>query len=121
MKYIFQLGIILFVSFIGEILNAVIPLPIPASIYGLVIMLVLLITKIIKLEQVKETGNFLVAIMPIMFIQPATGLLEIWGDIKDLLVPILFITFVTTIIVMVVTGHVTQYIIRRKERLVEKE
>ena len=116
MKYIFQLGIILFVSFIGEILNMIIPLPIPASIYGLVIMLILLVTKIIKLEQVKETGDFLVAIMPVMFIQPATGLLVIWGDIKELLFPLLFITMITTIIVMVVTGRVTQFIIRRKRK-----
>ena len=116
MKYIFQLGIILFVSFIGEILNMIIPLPIPASIYGLVIMLILLVSKIIKLEQVKETGDFLVAIMPVMFIQPATGLLVIWDDIKELLFPLLFITMITTIIVMVVTGRVTQFIIRRKRK-----
>ena len=58
MKYVQQFGIILAVTFAGEILKAFLPLPIPSSIYGLLLMLGLLITKIIPLEKVKEAGNF---------------------------------------------------------------
>ena len=46
MKFLKQFTIILIVSFIGEILNHLIPLPVPASIYGLVIMFACLKFKI---------------------------------------------------------------------------
>lgn len=116
MKYIFQFGIILLVTFAGELLNETLPLPIPASIYGLVLMLLLLITKIIKLEQVKETADFLVEIMAPMFIPAAVGLILVWDEIKPLLVPLLLITALTTVVVMAVTGRVAQFIIRRQRK-----
>ena len=112
MKYMRQLGIILGVTFAAEILKALIPLSIPASIYGLVMMLILLCTKIIKLEQVKEVGIFLVEIMPLMFIPAAVGLIVSWKQLYKVLLPVVIITVLTTIIVMVVTGRVTQLLIR---------
>ena len=79
MKYLKQFLIIILVSCIGEILNYYIPLPIPASIYGLVLMLLLLCLKIIPLGAVKDGAEFLINIMPVMFIPAAVGLLEAWG------------------------------------------
>jgi holin-like protein len=114
MKYIFQLCIILFISFIGELLHALIPLPIPASIYGLVLMLVCLMTKIIKLEWVKETGGFLIEVMPLMFVPAVVGLIAQWSGVSKLLLPIIIIIPVTTVIVFAVSGRVTQFILRRK-------
>ena len=64
MKYLKQFGIILFVSLLGELLRMLIPLPIPASVYGLVLMLILLMIGIIKLQQIKEVSAFLIEIMP---------------------------------------------------------
>ena len=79
----FQLCVILLVSFVGEILRQLLPLPIPASIYGLLIMLFLLITKLLKVENVKKAGHFLIDVMPLMFIPPAVGLIDVWGtDIR---------------------------------------
>lgn len=63
MKYIRQFVIILFISFIGEVLKYVLPLPIPASIYGLVLMFILLETKVLKVEAVQDAGKFLIEIM----------------------------------------------------------
>ena len=48
MKYVQQFSIILLISVIGEILKTFLPLPVPASVYGLVIMLVALLTGILK-------------------------------------------------------------------------
>ena len=76
MKYFRQFFLILAVSFLGEILHMVLPLPVPASIYGLVLMLLALVTGIIKIEQVKDTAVFLIEIMPVMFIPAAVGLLD---------------------------------------------
>lgn len=75
MKYIKQFAIIITVSFLGEILNLIIPLPIPASIWGLALMLVLLCLKIVPLGAVKDCATFLVSLMQIMFIPAAVGLI----------------------------------------------
>lgn len=116
MKYVFQFGIILLVTFAGEVLNNILPLPIPASIYGLVLMLVLLVTKTVKLEQVKNAADFLVEIMPPMFIPAAVGLIAIWDEIQKILIPLVVISVLTTIIVMVVTGRTAQFVIRRAKK-----
>lgn len=79
MKFIRQFCIIIVISLLGEILKRLIPLPIPASIYGLVLLLAALQTGFIPLEAVRETSLFLVEIMPLMFIPAAVGLLESWG------------------------------------------
>ena len=53
MKYLSQFLIILGFSLIGEALQRIVPLPIPASVYGLVLLFAALCLKIVKLEQVK--------------------------------------------------------------------
>ena len=110
MKYMKQLGIIFAVTCIGEILKYVIPLPIPASIYGLVLMLVLLMSRIVMLEQVQDVADFLIEIMPMMFIPAAVGLLVSWKQLKSMLVPVVVITIVSTIIVMALTGKVSDFL-----------
>lgn len=116
MRYIRQLGIILFLSFIGELLNTTIPLPIPASIYGLILMFTCLKLQVIPTEAVKETGTFLIEIMPLMFIPAAVGLLDAWNIIQAGWLSLIAITVVSTIAVMAVSGYVTQSIIRLENR-----
>ena len=122
MKYIRQFGIILTVSFLGELLYAVIPLPIPASIYGLVLMLAALITGIIPLNKVREAGSFFIEIMPLTFIPGAVGLMNSWDTLRPMLIPVLVIITVTTILVMIVSGKVTQAVIQagKKEKREKK-
>lgn len=108
MKFLRQFMIILLLSFLGEVLKMFIPLPIPASVYGLVLMLLCLVTGILKTSQVKEAAFFLIEIMPVMFIPAAAGLIDSWKVLQPLLLPILVITVVITIFVMVVTGKIAQ-------------
>ena len=116
MKYVRQFWIILLISAMGEALHVLIPLPVPASVYGLVIMLIALGTHIIRLEQVKEAAEFLIEIMPVMFIPAGVGLLNAWDTLKPVLIPIIVILFVSTIVVMGVSGKVTQTMIEAEER-----
>lgn len=104
MKYLKQFMVILAFSFLGEVLHQVLPLPIPASVYGLVFMLAALMTGVLKLHQVKETSAFLIEIMPVMFIPAAAGLIDSWGILQPVIIPLGIITVVTTVFVMVVTG-----------------
>ena len=114
MKYIKQFAVILLISFLGEILNDVLPFPIPASIYGMVLLFVSLLTGMIRLEWVKETGLFLVEVMPIFFIPVCVGLIDSWVSIAPFWFPLTTILCLTTVIVMVVTGKTAQHILRRE-------
>ena len=115
MKYVKQCLIILVISLIGELLKFMIPLPIPASIYGMVLLFTGLMTGLIKLEAVKETGIFFIEIMPVMFIPAGVGLMTSWGTLQAILVPVSIITVITIMTVMLVTGRVSQAIIRKSK------
>ena len=116
MKYMKQLGIIFAVTCVGEILKHLIPFPVPASIYGLVIMLVLLVTRKVKLEQVQDVADFLIEIMPMMFIPAAVGLLVSWEQLKSMIVPVVVITIVSTVVVMGVTGKVSDVLTKERPK-----
>ena len=116
MKFLRQFLIILFVSLLGEILNYLIPLPIPASIYGILIMFLALELHIIPLSAVRDAGRFLIEIMPVMFIPAAVGLLKAWGILKPNWLTYTLIMFATTFIVMILSGWVTQGVIRRGQK-----
>ena len=114
MKFLRQFMIILLLSFLGEMLKMFIPLPIPASVYGLVLMLVCLMTGILKTSQVKDAAFFLIEIMPVMFIPAAAGLIDSWSVLRPLIIPIMIITVVITVFVMAVTGRVAQMIAQKR-------
>ena len=116
MKYLRQFMVIMMISFIGELLHYFIPLPVPASIYGMVLMFLALLTGVIRLEHVRETGKFLIEIMPLMFIPAGVGLMSSWSTLKPLLLPVAVITVVTIITVMVASGHTAQFILKRAEK-----
>lgn len=116
MKYLRQFAIILFISLLGELLRVLIPLPIPASVYGLVLMLLALTTGILKVHQVKEASAFLIEIMPVMFIPAGVGLLESWPALRPVWIPVVLITILTTVLVMVVTGRVAQRMIGKEDK-----
>ena len=114
MKYVKQFGIIIAVTSVGELLKYLIPLPLPASIYGLVLLFLLLKSHMVRLEQVKETGMFLIEIMPIMFIPAAAGLVTSWKQIERMLIPLCVIVPLTTCFVMLAAGKTTDCLIERK-------
>ena len=102
MKHIRQFLIILFFTCIGEVLHEFIPLPIPSSIYGLVLLFIALNHGIFKINEVHDTADFLIDIMPIMFIPAAVGLIQS-----------IIIMMISTFVVMVITGKVSMLL--RKE------
>ena len=108
MRYLLQFLLILAVSFLGELIHRVVPLPIPASVWGMAILLACLLTRVVRPEHVRETGHFLLAVMPVMFIPAGVGLLASWGVLRPSLLPV--------VTVLAVTGLTAQYLIGRKGR-----
>lgn len=123
MKYVIQFLIIAAFAFVGELLHWFIPLPIPASIYGIVLLFIALELKWVKVSDIREVSSFLIAVMPIMFIPAAAGLMESWGAVKSSVWEYALITIVSTFVVMGVSGAVTQFVIwhgKKKNEQVKK-
>ena len=116
MKYIKQLAIIILVCFAGELVRYIVPLPVPGSIWGLVLMFILLVTGVIKLEKVEKTADFLVDCMPIMFVPGGVCLMRSWSTLKSMLPAAICSIVLVTPFVMLVTGKVTQKLIDRGDR-----
>lgn len=115
MCYLYQFARIMGFCFLGEILHEVLPLPVPASIYGLILLLAALKTGLVKLEQVKEVGNFLTGIFPLLFVPAAVGVMELWGELGEMLIPILLAIVPVTILVLASAGRTTQSFSRKKQ------
>lgn len=112
MKYMIQIGVISTIAFIAEILHFVLPLPIPASVYGMAILFLSLCFGIIKMEMVEDVADWILSVMPIFFIAPTVGLIEAFGDIKGQVIPLVLVCFISTVVVTAVTGGIAQAIIR---------
>ena len=116
MVFLLPIALIMGLSFLGEALSALIPLPVPGSIYGLVMMLALLLSGVVKLEKVRATGDFLISLMPLMFIAPSVGLMADFSSYRSILAPFAVICLASTLIVMAVTGLVSQSVLRHSKK-----
>lgn len=116
MQSISQIAIILVFSFLGELCAAVLPFQLPAAIYGLILLVVALLTKLVKLEWVRDAGSFLSGLLPLLFIVPVVGLLDHWDSIAGDLLAAGLIILVTSVLVFAVSGIVTQTIIDWRRR-----
>ena len=116
MKYVKQFVVIAVVTFLGEVLNYILPFPVPASIYGMVLLFLCLQFGILKLAYVEETADLFLSVMPIFLISPTVSLMSSAAAVKESLFGIFLICLVSTFAVMVVTGLVAQWQIRRTKK-----
>ena len=115
MKYLTQFFWILLFCALGEVLAAVIPFPIPAAIYGLVLLFLALSFKILKIDQVADAAHYLISIMGVFFVSPVVNILAYWGVVKPNIGAICVIFVVTTALVFAVSGLVTKALLRKEE------
>ena len=118
LKLFKQFTIIIFLSFLGEVLHTLIPFPIPASIYGIMLLFFLLERNVLRIDDIREVSDFLIFIMPLLFIPPAVGLIDVWDELRASLTAYATIIIAVTLIVMVSTGRITQWFLQNQK---EKE
>lgn len=116
MKYLNQFLIILGFSLLGEALQRIVPLPIPASVYGIVLLFLALCFQLVKIEQVKEAGGFLTGILPVLFVAPAVNILENWALIKGSLIPMFLLVLASTVLTFGISGRIAQAIMQKGEK-----
>lgn len=120
MKYINEVTWIMACTFIGEALNKLLPLPIPAGVYGLILLLAGLVSGIVKHQDVESAGGFLLDTMTIMFIPAAVGIIDVTDILLPVLVPYLVIIVLSTVIVMTVTGIAASFMLRNSGKKLYK-
>ena len=113
MKYLTQFVIIMGFTLLGEALQRLIPLPIPAWVYGLLLLFAALCLMLVKLEQVKETAGFLTSILPILFVSPAVGIVEDWALIREDLLAILILLVASTVLTFGIAGRTAQAFLKK--------
>ena len=97
-------------SLAGEVLQRMISIPIPASVYGIILLFAALCAGVVKLEQIKTAGGFLSSILPILFVPPVVGILENWALIKGSVPAIFLLSAGTTVMTFGVSGRIAQWI-----------
>lgn len=115
MKFLTQFFWILLFCALGELLQAVIPFPIPAAIYGLVLLFLALSLKILKPRQVADVAQFLIRVMGVFFVSPVVNILACWGVVAPNLGAICVIFISTTVLVFAVSGFVTRALLRKED------
>ncbi|MBE6958818.1 MAG: CidA/LrgA family protein [Ruminococcaceae bacterium] len=113
--YLKQSAIIFGFSLLGEALNRLIPLPIPAAVYGLVLLFVALCLKLVKVEQIDKVSSFLLTILPILFVSPAVNLLESWEILAPQVLSISLLVVSSTILVFAIAGMISQLFCRKED------
>lgn len=116
MKLMKQLAVILLMTFFGELLNHIVPLPIPAAIWGMMLLFIALVTGIVKLDMVETTADYLTSLMILIFVPFGASIMVSYTDIKDYLVQIMLIITVSFFVVFFVTGKTSDFIIDMKEK-----
>ncbi len=108
MKYLYQAGIIFLYTFAGEALARLIPLPIPAAIWGLLLLFLSLCLGLIRTEQIRACSGFLITLLPALFVAPAVGLMDQAASLLGSLPAVAVIVAASTALTFLVTGRVTQ-------------
>ena len=113
MKYLSQFLIIMGFTLAGEALQRLVPVTIPASVWGLALLFAALCLKLVKVEQIKEVGAFMISILPVMFVGPTVGIVEHWALIRPQLLAIVLLLAASTMLTFGISGGVTQWLSRK--------
>lgn len=104
MKIIKQIGIIFLICWLSLVIEAVLPFSFPASIIGLVLLLVCLLTGILKIEHVQEKSDFLLSNMAFFFIPAGVSIINYLDVLKNSLLPLIIVCVASTFITFAVTA-----------------
>ena len=117
MKILKELTIILFITFLGEILSKTLSLPLPGTVVGMLLLLACLITKIIKVDSLKITSNYMLDNLAFFFLPAGVGIISSLNILSGNTFKILTVIIISTLVVTVVTGLTVQGLIILQKKL----
>ena len=120
MNYLRELGIILAICVLGEVISVLIGGVLPANVLGMILLLVLLASRLIKARQVEHAADFFLKNMAIFFLPVSLGILDIYAQIKSQFIAIIAVCVITTFLTALATAATVHYILilqsKRKDK-----
>lgn len=117
MKYIYQFCILMIFVLLGEVCERFIPLPIAGSIYGLILLFLALVFRVVKLHWVEDVANWFHNTMALFFVAPAVAVIDIWGDIADIWWILVLLMVAAYLVTMITTGVTADALIHDSDNL----
>lgn len=114
-RYLIQFGIILFVCFLGDLLQSSLNIPVPGNIIGMLLLLILLLTGLLKMSMIEDVSNFMLKHLSFFFIPAAVGLITCFSVLEGKWTELMFISVFSTFIIAVVTGATVQLLMKRRK------
>ncbi|MEK5498230.1 antiholin-like murein hydrolase modulator LrgA [Bacillus sp. FSL M8-0077] len=104
------------VMFVSNLISMYLPIPMPASVIGLVLLFILLTTKIVKLEHVEQLGSSLTGLISFLFVPSGISVIQSLGVMQEVGVQVVGVIIIATIMLLAATGLFSQLLMQLSER-----
>ncbi len=121
MRLLTQLAIVMAIGFSGLAISAVLPFPLPGSIIGMILLLLLLCFKLLQLKHIQEVGGFFLRNMGVFFVPPCVGIIEYFGLLQDKLFAFILISITSTLLTFLATAATVTLVIGLQQKLSKKD
>lgn len=121
MKIIKQIGIIFTVCWVSLVIEKILPFAFPASVIGMILLLICLMTGILKMEHIQEKADFLLENMAFFFIPAGVSIINYFDVLKNSVIQLIVICVVSTVVTFAVTAYTVTFTIRLMNRRKEEK
>jgi len=119
MKILKELTIVLLITFLGEVLSRGLSLPLPGTVVGMLLLLICLLLKVIKVDSLQSISTYMLDNLAFFFLPAGVGIISSFDLLKGNTIKILFIIFISTFVVLVVTGYTVQVLISLQKKKIK--
>jgi len=112
-----QIAILIVIYQMGSLITRFFSLKIPGNVIGILLLLVLLWTRVIKVEQIDLAATWLLKHLSFFFIPIAVGLMTLGPIFLNKGIVILFVLITSTFIGLLSAGKITQSVIMKKAKV----
>ncbi|REH98266.1 antiholin-like protein LrgA [Staphylococcus felis] len=111
-SFLHQVLVMALILFVSKIIESFMPIPMPASVIGLVLLFILLCTGIVKLGQVESVGTALTNNIGFLFVPAGVSVVNSLGVLSQSPFLIIALIIVSTLLLLVCTGFASQIILK---------
>ena len=118
MKIIIQVAIIFSICWVSQIIEALLPIAFPASVIGMILLLLLLLSGVLRVEHIREKSDFLLSNMAFFFIPAGVSVINYFDVLASVLLPLLVFCVVSTDLTFAVSAyavHLTRRLMDRRK------
>ena len=108
MKIIIQIAIIFSICWVSQIVEALLPIAFPASVIGMLLLLLLLMTRVLKVDHIREKSDFLLSNMAFFFIPAGVSIINYFDVLASSILPLLAVCVISTVLTFAVTAYAVQ-------------